>query len=147
MYYKDKVFYECKNFPPSGYSTMMLFGFIFTKKTESEYSGKTKYHEEFHLNQYTDCFGLGLGLAILSAFVLFAFNIVSLWMISLVLLPLFLFYFWYGINFIFQLIKFRDWDTAYKNVIFERQAYKLGEEWYLPCEKQTKYTSFSFLKY
>lgn len=147
MYYKDRVFYECKHFPPPGYSSIMLFGFVFTKKTEAEYTGKIAYHEGFHISQYTDCFFLGLVIGILTMFLLFAFNVKSLWMIALIGIPLFLFYLWYGANFILQLIKFQDWHTAYRNVIFERQAYALEDEWILPCNQRKHYTSFSFLKY
>lgn len=147
MYYKDRVFYNCKHFPPPGYSAIMLFGFVFTKKDESWYNGKPKYHEGFHINQYTDCFGLGLAIGIVLMFILLAFGVRSYWMLTLIGIPIFLFYIWYGVNFIWQLIKYQSWNTAYKNVIFERQAYALEGEWNLPCEQQTKYVSFSFLKY
>lgn len=147
MKYKDRVIYECKNFPPGGYSTIMLFGFIFTKKSWEEFCGRISYHESFHLYQYRDCFGLGLAIAIVLMFVLFAFNICEWWMLSLISIPLLLFYAWYGVNFVKQYIKYGNWDDAYKNIIFERQAYALQDEWMLSCDEKTRYTSFSFLKY
>lgn len=147
MYYKDRVFYECKHFPPPGYSSIMLFGFVFTKKTETQYAGKVKYHEGFHISQYNDCFSLGIVIGLIIMFLLLAFNVISLWMIALIGIPIFLFYLWYGANFILQLIREKDWHAAYRKVIFERQAYALEDEWSLPCNQQTKYTSLSFLKY
>lgn len=146
-HYKDRVIYECKHFPPNGFASIMLCGFVFTKKTEEEYSGRMKYHEGFHIKQYNDCFGLGLAIAIILMFILFAFNVTSLWMIALIAIPLLLFYAWYGANFLLQFIRYRDFHFAYRQIIFERQAYSLQNEWSWPCEERTKYTSFSFLKY
>ncbi len=34
------------------------------------------------------------------------------------------FYFWYIIDFFLKYIKYHDWDTAYRNSIFEREAYQ-----------------------
>lgn len=33
------------------------------------------------------------------------------------------FYIWYFCSFVFNYIKFKSWDLAYRNVIFEREAY------------------------
>jgi len=33
------------------------------------------------------------------------------------------FYLIYGIHFLIQLVRFRNWKTAYRNVCFEREAY------------------------
>ncbi len=33
------------------------------------------------------------------------------------------FYLWYGIDFLIKLAKYRDWHLAYRNIIFEREAY------------------------
>lgn len=33
------------------------------------------------------------------------------------------FYLWYLLDFLWKLIKYRNWDKAYYNIIFEREAY------------------------
>lgn len=54
-----------------------------------------------------------------------------------------LFYIWYGIEFAFRFIQYRNWHLAYRNISFEREAYA--------CENQLSYlkerSRFSFLKY
>ncbi|WP_374226213.1 hypothetical protein [Flavobacterium oreochromis] len=37
---------------------------------------------------------------------------------------LFLFFIWYGIEYLFRLLQFRDKRKAYYNISFEREAYK-----------------------
>lgn len=39
---------------------------------------------------------------------------------ELLILP---FYIWYAIDFIVKLFKYKKWEIAYKNIIFEREAY------------------------
>lgn len=36
---------------------------------------------------------------------------------------LFLFYLWYGLEFIFRWIQYKNFNQAYKNISFEREAY------------------------
>ncbi|WP_172914152.1 hypothetical protein [Capnocytophaga canis] len=33
------------------------------------------------------------------------------------------FYLWYGLDFLWKFLKYRHWDKAYRNIIFEREAY------------------------
>ncbi|MDO4782588.1 MAG: hypothetical protein Q4A09_05135 [Capnocytophaga felis] len=33
------------------------------------------------------------------------------------------FYLWYGIDFLIKYAKYRNWEKAYRNIIFEREAY------------------------
>lgn len=33
------------------------------------------------------------------------------------------FYLWYGLNFLWNYFKYKNWDKAYRNIIFEREAY------------------------
>lgn len=33
------------------------------------------------------------------------------------------FFLWYGVEFIFRLAQYRNWDKAYRNISFEREAY------------------------
>ncbi len=147
MKYKDGTFYETKLIPFPGYKAIMLFGFIFTKESEDEWDKAERRHEETHKNQYRDLFCTGLFVDIALLFLLLALEFVTWNLLFLLTIPVFLFYVWYGVNFLKQLITYRKWHTAYKNVIFERQANAVEDEAFLPCDQQTPYTSFSFLKY
>ena len=53
------------------------------------------------------------------------------------------FYIWYGIEFLIRLFQYKNWNTAYRNISFEREAYT--------NEKDLNYLRlrswFSFLKY
>ncbi|CDF80535.1 conserved hypothetical protein [Formosa agariphila KMM 3901] len=40
--------------------------------------------------------------------------------LELLILP---FYIWYGIEFLFRLYQFKNWNSAYNNISFEREAY------------------------
>lgn len=91
------------------YSTIMLFGFILTKR--KSLSEKTLNHEAIHVTQYKECFVLGLILMTLSGLFIPAW-----W---LVLVPLFLYYLMYVIEWIARLFK----GNAYRNISFEREAY------------------------
>lgn len=147
MKYKDGTFYETKYIPFQGYKAIMLFGFIFTKESEAEWDVVERRHENTHKNQYRDLFGTGLFVDIVLLFLLLALDFVTWNLLWLLTIPVFLFYVWYGINFLKQLIHYKNWHTAYRNVIFERQANVVEDEALLPCEQRTEYTSFSFLKY
>ena len=39
---------------------------------------------------------------------------------EILVLPFFL---WYGVEFLFRLIQYRNWKKAYRNISFEREAY------------------------
>ena len=52
------------------------------------------------------------------------------------------FYIWYIADFIFKYIKYKNWEKAYKNIIFEKEAYQ--NENNLQYLNQRK--KFSFLK-
>lgn len=53
------------------------------------------------------------------------------------------FYILYVIEWLFRLIQYRNWDKAYRNISFEREAYAHGHDHhYLKNRKH-----FSFLKY
>lgn len=53
------------------------------------------------------------------------------------------FFVWYLIEFLIKLIKYKNWDNAYKNISFEKEAY-LNED-KLEYLKRKKY--LSFIKY
>lgn len=140
--YKNKTFYNTIFPPPSGYKSIMLFGFVFTHTSEEDWTEANERHERgIHVPQYIDCLILGGGIAIIILVTLLLCNIKSWWLCSLITIPLFLYYIWYCLDFFIQLIKLKTWKKAYKNIIFERQAYKEQGN------TEFKYTRFSFLKY
>lgn len=147
MKYKDGTFYETKLIPFSGYKAIMLFGFIFTKESEEEWDKVERRHEEIHKNQYRNLFRTGLFVDVVLLFILLALECVTWNFLFFLTIPVFLFYVWYGVNFLKQWITYKKLHDAYRKVIFERQAYALEGEANLPCEQQTPYTSFSFLRY
>lgn len=147
MKYKDGTFYETKLIPFPGYKAVMLFGFIFTKESEEEWDKVERRHEEIHKDQYRNLFRTGLFVDTVLLFILLALELVTWNFLFFLTIPVFLFYVWYGVNFLKQWATYKKLHDAYRKVIFERQAYALEDEANLPCEQQTPYTSFSFLKY
>lgn len=41
--------------------------------------------------------------------------------LELLIIPFFI---WYGLEFLIRYVKYRDWSMAYRNICFEREAYK-----------------------
>lgn len=141
-----KIFYNSKlakllTFIP-GFSTMMFYGFIITEK--SSLKEFEKVHEETHVNQYWDCFSLGIFISVILLFTLFSFNICNMWLLLLLLIPINLYYIIYGVEFIIKYIKYKDCDKAYSNIGFEIQASWIEETWNKPCEERNHYTSFGW---
>lgn len=127
-----------------GYKTIMLFRFVFTEKDSlSEYE---KLHELIHRNQYDDCFILGLGFIIILDLLLMCLGVSSFSLLFTFLFPLFLFYIWYGIEYLFNRCTMSHRE-AYRSINFERQAIDLGNEWEKPENERTKYEKFSWFNY
>lgn len=127
------------------FATIMLFGVVFTE--EKKLSERTKYHEASHIEQYQTLFGLGLALAVGIMFTCFAFDRYGWWMLSLIALPVFLYYAWYGIEYLIRLCMCRDKDKTYRMIAFEQEAYELENEYRKPCSERKSASSFSFMKY
>ena len=53
------------------------------------------------------------------------------------------FYIWYGIEYLIKLIKYKNSDIAYRNISFEKEAYKNEQE----LKYLNKRKFFSFIKY
>lgn len=129
----------------ANFATIMLCGAVFTE--HAALSERTKYHEASHVEQYQTLFTAGLALAVLTLFVCFAFDCYGWWLLSLIALPAFLYYVWYGIEFLIRLIWYRDADKAYRMIAFEQEAYILENEYRKPCSERKSASSFSFFKY
>ena len=132
--------------------TIMLFGAVFTE--ESKLSDRVKFHEASHVEQYQTLFGAGLALAVGIMFACFAFDHYGWWMLALLAIPIFLYYVWYLVEYtvrIFLYKKGKTWkeahDKAYHEIVFEREAYALEDEYRKPCTERKFASSFSFLKY
>lgn len=124
-----------------GYSTVMLFGAVFTE--DSSVSERTIYHEQAHAVQYRTLFCAGLVLALIVSL----FTELSWWSVSLILIPVMLFYVWYVIEYIIRLLLYRNHYRAYRNIVFEREAVALQFEYQKP-EAERKYaTAFSFMNF
>lgn len=53
------------------------------------------------------------------------------------------FYLFYVVEWIVKLIKYKNWDTAYRNISFEREAYRYGDDLsYLPRRKPYYWVNF-----
>lgn len=94
----------------SGYSTIMLFGFILTKLDYLKPS--TVRHENIHQRQYVECMILALPVALMLGW------LVSWWF--LLVIPVFYYLLYVG-EWLVRLFMPGD---AYRNISFEREAYQ-----------------------
>lgn len=145
-----KVFYNSKIAKLvtflAGFATIMLFGAVFTEY--NSLSEKTKHHEAIHVIQYQTCFMLGLSIAFGIFFACLGSNHYGWWMLSLFLIPLFLYYIWYLIEYLVRLIIYKgNSDKAYRMIAFEQEAYDLELEYMKPCPDRRSAYSFSFIRY
>ena len=122
-----------KFIPFSGYKAINLFGILFAKPN-AKLDELTIAHESIHSKQFKEV-TLSLAIPIL----LLSFS-VSWWWILLI--P-FTFYLWYVIEFLIRWAITRNWDEAYRNICFEKEAYVNQNDLnYLDNRKK-----FSFIKY
>lgn len=127
------------------FATIMLFGAVFTE--HKELTKTTLAHEAVHVTQYQTCFMLGLCIDLITLFTCFGFDCYGWWMLSLIAIPIFLYYVYYLIEYLIRLIIYRDRDRAYRMIAFEQEAYDLQQEWVKPCTERRSACSFSYMKY
>lgn len=140
-----KIFYNsrlAKTLLFKGYSTMMLFGVIITKK--EELTEKVKIHEGVHIKQFIDCFVVGFILSLIIALSFFAINAGTWKLLYLLPIPFLTFYAIYVVEWVYWVILRRNFHEAYRSVAFERQARWIAETWNLPKKKQNKYRMFDW---
>lgn len=126
---------------------IMLFGFVLTKSSKENFKESDKVHEGTHCLQYWDCFlFIGLPIFIITLTTLLLCSIFSWKLILTALIPFTIFYIWYGLNWFYQLFTIGINYSAYRNIIFERQAYKL-EDIFESTGDIINYEHFSWLKY
>lgn len=102
-----------KVFPFPGYKAINLFGILFSKPN-AKLDELTINHESIHSKQFRE-----VTLALAIPVLLLSFS-VSWWFILLV--P-FTFYIWYVVEFLIRWAVTRNWDEAYRNIAFEKEAY------------------------
>lgn len=143
IYYKSKI---AKLFTfIDGYKTIMLFGAVFTER--DSISLRVEYHEEAHCNQYHTLFDFGMFVSLLTIGLCLLFGNIGWWMLWLSLIPIFLYYSWYLIEYLIRLCIYRNHDKAYHNIVFEREAFDLEKYWNKHDVLRKESKGFSFLKY
>lgn len=142
VYYKSKLA-KMLTFMP-GFSTMMFCGVVITER--EGLSERVLAHEGTHIRQYWDLTGMGLGLSILILFTLFAFEVESWWMLTLLAVPFTLYYVVYGLEWLYWLIRVGNSHEAYRKVGFERQARWIEGTWWKPCNMRNHYETFGWWK-
>ena len=118
IYYNSKL---AKLLLFSGYSTIMLFGFILTKRPWLTLDSET--HEQIHQRQFLECMTLSLPVT------LYPCLFVSWWFLPIVPASYYILYLleWL-VSFVYHLVA--DWKKgipeinhrAYKSISFEREA-------------------------
>lgn len=101
--------------PFKGFMAMCLWPFIFVRNSAaSRYNVVANTHEHTHAEQQKEMLAVGIVLAA----VLFLIGC-GWW--SLLALPLF--FWWYGLEWCFRLVQYRNAHEAYRNISHEREAY------------------------
>jgi hypothetical protein len=109
-----RVIYNNK-IPFKGFIAMCFYPFILVRYDKKVlFDDTTTRHELIHANQQQEMYAVGTVIAA----VLFIFGC-GWW--SLAALPLF--FYWYVVEWLMRWAYYRNRDTAYKNISFEREAY------------------------
>lgn len=110
---KTKVIFN-DTIPFKGFIAMCLWPFIFVRNNAaSHYNTVANNHEHIHAEQQKEMLLVGLVLAAIG------YVFVGLW--ALLFVPLF--FWWYGIEYLYRLCQYRDTKKAYRNISTEREAY------------------------
>lgn len=100
--------------PFKGYLAMCIWPFVFVRNSaKAMYDALADNHESVHAEQQREMLLVGVLLCLV------AFVFIGPW--ALLFLPLF--FWWYGLEYIFRLVQYRDAHKAYRNISFEREAY------------------------
>ena len=110
---KTKVIFN-DTIPFKGFIAMCLWPFIFVRNNAaSHYNTVANNHEHIHAEQQKEMMLTGAVLAAIG------YVFVGLW--ALLFVPLF--FWWYGIEYLYRLCQYRDTKKAYRNISTEREAY------------------------
>ena len=110
---KTKVIFN-DTIPFKGFIAMCLWPFIFVRNNAaSHYNTVANNHEHIHAEQQKEMLLVGVVLAAIG------YVFVGLW--ALLFVPLF--FWWYGIEYLYRLCQYRDTKKAYHSISTEREAY------------------------
>ena len=110
---KTKVIFN-DTIPFKGFIAMCLWPFIFVRNNAaSHYNTVANNHEHIHAEQQKEMLLVGIVLAAIG------YVFAGLW--ALLFVPLF--FWWYGIEYLYRLCQYRDTKKAYRNISTEREAY------------------------
>ncbi len=110
---KTKVIFN-DTIPFKGFIAMCLWPFIFVRNNAaSHYNTVANNHEHIHAEQQKEMLLVGIVLAAIG------YVFVGLW--ALLFVPLF--FWWYGIEYLYRLCQYRNTNKAYRNISTEREAY------------------------
>lgn len=129
-----KVFYNsllAKVILPKGFSTITLFGLIFTKYTKDQMSDRTIAHEKVHVDQYVEIRNVTLFLSMIITTIHFNHGGNLMWYPVSITLSYCMFYILYVSEWIIKLIVWRLFNkkkgyamrSAYYSISFEKEAY------------------------
>ena len=120
--------------PFKGFMAMCVWPFIFVRNAAaSHYNTVANNHEHIHAEQQKELLMVGVVLASIG------FPFIGLW--AVLFAPIF--FYWYGIEWIYRLIQYRNQNQAYRNISFEREAYANESDLgYLSTRRK-----FSWIKY
>lgn len=120
--------------PFRGFLAMCLWPFIFVRNSAaSRYDTTADNHEHIHAEQQKELLAVGVMLSAVGFLAGFGW-----W--SLLFIPLF--FWWYGIEWLFRFVQYGNAGKAYRNVSFEREAYgNEGDFEYLKSRKAFSWVS------
>lgn len=96
--------------------TITVGPFVFTKLKEEQVSQNVRNHECTHVRQWTEM-SLLVGLLLLIA--VLSWDVSAWWFLAV---P-FVYYLWYGVEYLVRLCIMGDGKKAYKAISFEQEAY------------------------
>lgn len=130
------MFVKVKGFPPGNFAAIMLFGIVFHKK---DLTYRQIRHEKIHIDQLKEFIFFGLAISLILSFAFQMF-----W--TFLVFPLFLYYIWYGVEWLVRLLLYRDSNVAYKSISLEQDAY-IGSTDVCPQRTSLGWVKYLFRKY
>lgn len=129
-----RVFYNSsltKMILPKGFSTITLFGLVFTKYTKDQISDKVIAHEKVHVDQYVEIRNITLFLSMIITTIYYKHGGNSIWYLINIVLSYCMFYILYILEWLIRLIiwmlytkkKGCNIKSAYYSISFEKEAY------------------------
>lgn len=147
-----KVFYESKIAKALRVKAIMLFGAVFTAKSESEFTERNYRHEYIHTLQWRSVLGVGFMASVILTDILYLFTSSGYSFFGFLLFPGF-YYVWYVMEFLirFLLIYIKERKgfhasriKAYRYIVFEQEA-RYAETSTCSCDFEVM--DINFMKY